>query len=51
MNQVIKERRRASKIKERFDSLKREESEKVKNGKRPFFISRKTKKQIQLEER
>lgn len=45
------ERRRAMKVRERMNEAKRVEKEKVKNGKKPFFMKESEKKKIALDVR
>jgi len=49
--QEMVERRRSIKIKERMQQVKAVEREKVKAGKKPFFLKESAKKEIALEER
>lgn len=49
--QQVKERRRALQAQQRLDSMKSEEREKIKQGKKPFFLKQSAKKEIILEEK
>jgi hypothetical protein len=51
MKQESTERRRGLKVMERFENLKAEEREKIKAGKKPFFLKSAAKKVVGLEER
>ncbi len=51
MKQEATERRRGLKVLERFEAMKAEEREKVKAGKKPFFLKASAKKVVGLEER
>ena len=49
--QTMVERRRATKINERIKEVFREEKQKVKEGKKPFFMKKAAIKEIALQER
>ena len=51
MKQLSKERARGLRVMQRLDSLHAEEREKVKAGKKPFFLKQSVKNTISLEER
>uniref|UniRef100_A0A7S3M8N6 rRNA biogenesis protein RRP36 n=1 Tax=Spumella elongata TaxID=89044 RepID=A0A7S3M8N6_9STRA len=51
MKQLSKERARGLRVMQRLDSLHAEEREKVKAGKKPFFLKQSVKNTINLEER
>lgn len=51
MKQQVKERRRGLRVAERLDSIRTEEREKVKLGKKPFFLKASVRNTIGLEER
>ena len=51
MKQLSKERKRGLRVMERLESLRTEEREKVKAGKKPFFLKKAVKNTIGLEER
>jgi hypothetical protein len=51
MKQLSKERKRGLRVMERMESLRVEEREKVKQGKKPFFLKNSVKNTIGLEER
>mmetsp|Transcript_1752 Transcript_1752/g.2982 ORF Transcript_1752/g.2982 Transcript_1752/m.2982 type:complete len:299 (-) Transcript_1752:936-1832(-) len=51
MKQQSKERKRGVKVMERLEHMKRDEREKVKQGKKPFFLKKSAKHTIELEER
>ena len=51
MKQQAKERKRGLRVMERLDSIRVEEREKVKQGKKPFFLKNSVKNTISLEER
>jgi translation elongation factor P/translation initiation factor 5A len=51
MKQQSKERKRGLRVMERMESLRVEEREKVKQGKKPFFLKNSVKNTIGLEER
>jgi len=49
--QELQSRRRTEKLNSRLSELKAQEREKVKQGKKPFFLKRSAIKEIALEER
>lgn len=51
MKQQSKERKRGLRVMERLDSIRTEEREKVKQGKKPFFLKNSVKNTIHLEEK
>ncbi len=51
MKQEATERRRGLKVQERFEALRAEEREKIKAGKKPFFLKASARKAVELEER
>jgi hypothetical protein len=51
MKQQAKERKRGLRVMERLDSLRSEERDKVKQGKKPYFMKNSVKNTIGLEER
>jgi hypothetical protein len=51
MKQQAKERKRGLRVLERLDSLRSEERDKVKQGKKPYFMKNSVKNTIGLEER
>lgn len=51
MKQQAKERKRGLRVMERLDSIRTEEREKVKQGKKPFFLKNSAKNTISLEEK
>ena len=51
MKQVDTERKRAKRLMERMEQIQSEEREKVKAGKKPFYMKNSIKKEIELEER
>jgi ribosomal RNA-processing protein 36 len=51
MKQQSKERKRGLRVMHRLDSLHREERQKVKEGKKPFFMKRAVVEHVSLEER
>ena len=50
-NQELIERRRFLQTKARLQTIKKEEKEKIKEGKSPFFLKKSARKEIALEER
>jgi hypothetical protein len=51
MKQLSKERKRGLRVMERMEALRKEEREKVKQGKKPFFLKKSVQTNIGLEER
>jgi hypothetical protein len=51
MKQQHAERRRGLAVMSKLEDLKRQEKEKVKSGKKPFFLKNSVKKSVALEER
>lgn len=51
MKQKHSERKRGLRVMERMEALKREEKEKIKQGKKPFFMKASAVKAVELEER